>query len=337
MLQWLSRRWWGVSGWGYLLSLGLAVGMYWMLLGSHAVHQWTFERSVQIKGFSDDLECIIVKQDTSEGPKYSHLNLKTGATSTHPPNQFPDYLPIDEYKSRFTSLWYSKPNTEALLDEITLRLISNGITLETVQCNAQGLKDWLIELAKLEDSRHFMDSFRDKPITAEAVLAHMKASKEKLDYSYHLSLKGQGACSEDGRWLILTLKQDSPIQAWAAWLKKKFHWKVDISRIGSSFSTLVIDLTTHDQITCTLSIHNRPTYAIHPVGVGFAVLQDAGSIATPNRSTIDWVSLPLGSVPLSIQQWCLILAAFGVPVVLSMLWNTLRRKRSVPVPVPPHP
>lgn len=340
MLQFLSRRWWGVMGWGYLLSLGLAVGMYWLLLGSSIVHHWTFERSVQIKGFTDDFESLVIKHENSEATEYLHLNLKTGAKSSHQLNHLPDYFPIDEFKSRFTSLLCTVHNPETSRDKVTISLMTNGAILDTVQSSAEGLSTWVNDWAKSSyfgDLKRIIQSTESDPKRLDTLLRGLQEREKICEYSYPLSVKGQGVCSTDGRWLILTKKHDSLIQSWAAWLKKKFQWKVNTSRIGLSYSALIIDLSTREQITCPLSIHTQPTFVIHPKGVGFAVLQESDTSKIASLSTIDWYTLPLGPAYHTFQQWCLILAAFGVPVALLMFWNLLCRKRRQLVAVPPHP
>ena len=59
MLQFLSRRWWGVTGWGYLLSLTLAAFMYWLLPPVSYSQRWTLDGIDIIKGFGTDNSIVV--------------------------------------------------------------------------------------------------------------------------------------------------------------------------------------------------------------------------------------------------------------------------------------
>lgn len=284
MLQFLGRRWWGVSGWTFLLSLTLASVLYWLLPVSHAAHRWTFEGTVRFEGFTRDHQRLVVSNTRSGGTMFHYQSLMK-----EPP-----------------SLMF---NTTGFL------LVKSDGQKRQIHCTLD----------------HVSFAIRDP-----------KSSLSSYGGKYLLQSR-EAALSDNESWLIMTRQYPTPWRQALQWLQKTLTWSPSVLSEGWSYSAVIIDLNMNKEIVCPLQTYCLPRYFIHPEGLGVAVLDERieGTTFTKqtqfSNGTLTWYTLPLGQAHHSFLHWCLILAAFGLPVGLSMLWNLLRRKRRMPVDLPTHP
>ena len=118
MMQLLSRRWLGVSCWVYLMSLALAGLMYWLLPGSSALQRWSFDGEIKIRGFTDDLDSMVVRHESNDGTYYYLLNLQTGGATCLKLARLPDYHDLDAFKTKesFLDLDKSKDATSKTIE-----------------------------------------------------------------------------------------------------------------------------------------------------------------------------------------------------------------------------
>ncbi|MFT3878940.1 MAG: hypothetical protein QM703_04680 [Gemmatales bacterium] len=311
MLQFLSRRWWGVTGWGYLLSLGLAVFMYWLLPMSSHIYRWTFAGAGFLDGFTDDSGMFVVVNDGNNNFGYYRLDINNGTMSKIANKTYPD-RPLRSNEG--FELSYSKSAAYDHPAKMELVNKAKGIRKEIPNT------DLNIEVAYV-------------------YFGHGWGS------STTISLKRAGlvAMSNDSRWLILL---SQPVNSWFSlknWLRDK--WKWDPTFLPNEFSraAVIIDLHEYKTTRCELNTRYEPEYVIGLDGKGFAVVdqkRDLGGnaeIRDASETIISWYGLPPTPAHHSVDQWCFILGAFLVPVGVMMLRNLLLRKRSVSVSVPPHP
>jgi hypothetical protein len=324
MLQFLSRRWWGVTGWGYLLSLGVATGLYCMLPMSHtAAHIWSFDGTIRFEGFTRDHRNLVITNQRPDRTVFHHIQIETGVCTTYLPLRHPDHeIDFQSLMKERCSLKYVEHGLNFLLDQPrgnhglpTLVLVKPDGSEQTFYCDVG-----------------ILGSGRINGSTSQGFTFLWKS-----DFAC-------GLASIDGneRWLIATRRFSEAWQPVLQWVQKTFAWKPSYLGDGYRYSAAIIDVVTSQEIACPLQAHNEPHYAMHPEALGFAVLdvREIGVNATTGgsmSSTLTWYHLPLGPTHHSLQQWYFILAAFVVPVVVLMLWNVFGRKRSMPVCVPPQP
>jgi len=313
MLKLLSRRWLGVACWVYLLSLLLAAFLFWMLPGSPVTHTWNFEGTIRFEGYTLDHRNIVITNHRPDRTVFHHLHIETGTCTTFLPLQHPDH------ELDFQSLL--KKASTLTMTHIEGDESKSGLTLQ----RADGSKRTI-----LINTNHLN-------------LEPFASVRRSISIIAPVTTFGTSAISDNESMLILTRQYAELWQPLIPWLRKTFSWSPDALAEGWRYSATIIDLNTNQEIVCPLRTYDQPTYTIHPEGLGFAVLDQkttgaAGPMRLPNYlSTINWYTLPLGPASHSLRQWYFILGAFCLPIALSMLMNLFRRKRRVPVSVPPHP
>ncbi len=315
MLQFLSRRWWGVSGWTFLLSLMLAAFMFWVLPTSRAVHQWSFQGLAYVVGFMNQGRTLLVKQIRHDGYCRYKINLQSGHVE-----QCIEPVAMGQDELQQTSkVPYSLTRTVYFANEKPCELIlTDGRTgkAHTIPGN---------------NSDIYLG-------VGGGVIGGRKSSEVK-----ELETSGRAAMSLDERWLLITHSQPMFWNNLIVWLRQKTGWTLSFVSEGSIYHATAIDLLNDVRTVFSLRAARVPEFDVHPQGLGFAVVEgNPGYLALPSeknnyQTMIEWYSLPLRPAFHSFQQWCLIFAAFAVPVGSSMLWNLLRRKGRAPVSVPPHP
>lgn len=310
MLQWLSRRWWGVTGWGYLLSLGLAAFLFWLLPTSSHIHRWTFRGAGFLDGFTDENGMFVVVNDGNNKLSYYRLDISNGSVSSIANKSYPD-RPV---RSEGYQLSYSKSVPWDHPARIELVNKTKGLKQEVPNT------DLHIEVA-YQYFVHGAGSYATISLTRAGIVA----------------------LSNDGRWLILL---SQPTNTWFSlknWLREKWKWEPTFLPNEFSHAAVIIDLHENKTFRCELNTRHEPEYVIGLDGRGFAVVDQKRNIVgsteirDASETIISWYGLPPAPARHSLDQWCIILGTFLVPVGLMMLRNMLRRKRRVPVPVPPHP
>lgn len=284
--------------------------MYWLLPTSRAVHQWSFQGFAEVTGFINQDRALLVKQYLSQGQNWYKVDLYNGQVERYVEPEATDL-------NQITKVPY-------MLSEVDKRFDNGWIKLEMIDTR-KGTK------------REIDFNYHDHIVLGVKVFSHGIVHSES-----ELRTSGSTAMSLEGRWLLLTRYQTKLWNSFLIWLREKTGWTWPFDSESYNFHAMVVDLVNDVKTTFPLHDDRMPHFAVHPQGLGFVAVycerySTLGDQQYEKPTVVEWYSLPVGLACHSIQQWCLILAAFGVPVLMMMAWNALRRKRRAPVPVPPHP
>jgi hypothetical protein len=303
MLKLLSRRWLGVTGWGYLFSLLLAVGVYWILPTSRAVHQWSFSGIAYVVGFMDQDRTMLVKQIQHDGHGKYKIDLQSGQVERYadPETSGPDDLKqtskMPYTLMRIVSLANNTPNKLELIDK-------RNKAIHTIPGDTTYI--WL----------H----------------GGMDTSNGRRTNFAELTTSGSAAMSLDERWLLMTFNQPKLWNSLIAWLREKTGWAWPFDSDGSIHHAIIIDLVNDERTSFPLPAGRVTQFEVHPQGLGFAVL-DGNSYSTlpthqdEKHTMIEWYSLPVGPAHHSQEQWSFILGAFALPIAISLLLSLLGKLR----------
>ncbi|MFT3878941.1 MAG: hypothetical protein QM703_04685 [Gemmatales bacterium] len=313
MLQFLSRRWWGVTGWGYLLSLGLAGVMFFSLTRSAAVAQLTLQGILFIDGFMHDQKHLMITQSVDPRIAYYAFDIESASV-------------VAVFNSGY--LMYMEPCHRAMV--VTKKGVEHEMFIVTNRESGSAGGEERIIVGRVSSNQYLVgeghSSFDLKA----------KASVDTEAKVFRVSLTGHQVISLNNRWLLYADRSITPWKVTRDWFQK---WQAPAmpsiaADDGYLYQTNLFDCDNKRIVATIQTTEKMPEYAISPQGDSFVVIEYHPETA---ESTITKYSLPLGPAYHSVQQWCLILAAFGVPVGLMMLRNVLRRMRRMPVSVPPHP
>lgn len=303
----LSRRWLGVTGWGYAFSLALAVLTYWMLPATSLIHRWALSGAYNIDGFSQvDRMTIIVSQLANREERF-RLDTITGAISRCMANDegskqlnSPVELP---YQLSYSSSLHHHPKTT-----LVLKKGSDG--------------------------------------TEHSILCHeSEGTHIEVDYVYfshgnvayatkQLTTSGMVVMSGDERKLILLGCQ---VRSWSwlkNWLMERTGWSLSFLPNDLVHTAFIYGLLADQVTTCDLSTRYSPEFVIHPDSIGFCVVElERDIMGDPElggkETIISWYGLPPGPAYHTRNQWFLIFGTLLIPIISAMLLRLFRRLRPV--------
>lgn len=312
LLRTLNRRWLGVTGWVYLLSMILGGSCFFLLGRYHHLHEWTFHGYIHFEGFSLGHERLVVSQRwVNNKVLFHHLFIDTGECVTYAAKDHPDDQ-LDIYSLQKAPAMFS------------LALDKNGSSTRKVVLSRTGSRGRIIDL----DNNHSLlfDSYTTKGL-------------ESL-FSGQLTYQGKQAISDDNHWVIFTQVQPEVWQSLIEWLRTTYQWNLDFLPEGWRYQAQILDLKGSMDGKCWLYTSSMPEYALHPMGKGFASLDQYKVRSKKNLtaelpdSILRWYALPIEPGFLSSRQWCIILAIMTLPVGLSLLLRFFRRNKPSQIVAP---
>jgi hypothetical protein len=298
MLKVLSHRWLGVTVWAYLLSLSLALIVYWLLPKDAALHRWTFNGTVAVLGFTPDhSQMVVAIQDG-----YAFLDLKSGMVE------------------RVSALEDSERKQLVVLERLPYNL-------------SYGRSGFLDNAPELDLVNTDDNSKRNVPVNDSTVdVADMYIESGGRSFvTVELSTSGMVAMSPDQSRLLLPSRRFSNWFRLKHWMTEKLKWSPSWLPEGTSHHMLIVNLRDNSLTEHELRFHQDTEFVINPAGTGFAVVDhepffQVSPLSTSKPFTISWFALPPGTAHHTLYQWLAIIGAFVIPVMLSVC----RRKRHQP-------
>ena len=317
--QLLGRRWWGVSGWGYLFSLSLAVLVYWLLPGSRAVHQWSFRGVAYIVGFVEQDRAMLVKQLGGDGCWYV-LDLTSGAVQQYTD---PESVRKSDLKQA-SRVPYVLFKTRKMLGEPSSKIeLKDERTGKVRNISTNGKSDFV-----------------------RITQGGFSMTGRTIYQTVELKTDGEVAMSMDERWLLLSESKDGTLTQFISWLRQKTGWNWPFVWDANYRQAIVVDLFTKETNCFVLSKHKNPRFEVHPQGDGFAVVDTSPQLVSIHHigqdignTTIEWYSLPVRRGNHSAGEWGVIAGTFGASVLLSMVISLIwgGKQARVQVAAPLHP
>ncbi len=304
MLQFLNRRWIGVTGWVYLFSLLSAGTMFGLLPRSAAVAQLTLPGQLFIDGFTIDQKHLMIRQSVDPQISYYLLDLDSVSVTVE---SKPGYLMfIEPYQQ---AMVVTKQQKEYEVFIVTKTDGSADTGFERIP-----LGRFLSNLFPVGEGRSTFD-------------LKAKATVDTNAEVYRISLNGAQAISSNSCWLLGTERSITLWKVIKDWYQK---WQNPLLPIdgeeGYLYQTFLFDCVSKRKVATIQTAVRIPEYAISPQGDSFVVIEYLPHTA---QSIITKYTLPLGTAYHSLPYWCIILATLGVPILWSMLLNRLRQRRQL--------